>query len=162
MSTQTFMFGSGLSFLVSFIGLLIYFRISSSLAVVDISSRTMVKSVRRMDALYGGIVGLGGLTLVHSFMSAQAGEFGLALAESVLLLGISVLLYGIWLYRDANYAIFQAKRISKKRMIKEKPLNMIPPFRCYSAPIQVVESPFQTTPALRAPLLDPGQENSTT
>jgi len=117
MSTQTFMFGSGLSFLVSFIGLLIYFRISSSLAVVDISSKATVKSVRRMDMLYGVIVGLGGLTLVHSFLSAQAGQFGLALAESVLLLGISVLLYGIWLYRDANYAIIQAKRISKKRMI---------------------------------------------
>ena len=117
MNTQTFMFGSGLSFLVSFVGLLIYFRISSSLAVVDVSSKAMVKSIRRMDVLYGAIVGLGGLTLVHSYVSAQAGDFGLALGESVLLLGISVLLYGIWLYRDANYAIIQAKKLSKKRMI---------------------------------------------
>ena len=117
MSAETFVLGSGVSFLISFIGLLIYFKISSSLAVADVTSQGAARSIRRMDRLYVGIVGLGMLTLFHSFISAQAGNFGLAVAESVLVLGISVLLYGIWLYRDANYALIRAKSISRKRMI---------------------------------------------
>ena len=37
--------------------------------------------------------------------------------ESVLLLGIAVLLYGLWLYRDASYSVLHRLSISRKRMI---------------------------------------------
>ncbi len=104
------------SFLISFIGLLLYFKISSGLSITRGSQAQLTRGIRRLDYLYLGVVGIAGLTVVHSYMSAGAGNYDLAVLESVLLLGISLILYGIWLYRDATSAILQSQAVSRRRM----------------------------------------------
>jgi len=103
-------------FLVSFVGLLIYFRISSGMSFTRGSEEELHRGIRKLDYLYGGIVSLAGLTILHSYVSAGSGEYGLAVAESVLVLGISLILYGIWLYRDAASSILSTQRINRRRM----------------------------------------------
>jgi len=105
------------SFIVSFLGLLLYFRISSGLSITSGSQAQLMRGIRRLDYLYVGVVGLVGLTLIHSYVSAGAGDYNLAVLESVLLLGISLILYGIWLYRDATSTILQSQAVSRRRMI---------------------------------------------
>ncbi|MFW9976160.1 MAG: hypothetical protein ACFFDQ_12890, partial [Candidatus Thorarchaeota archaeon] len=105
------------SFIISFFGLLVYFRISSGLSITSGSQAQLMRGIRRLDYLYLGVVGLVGLTLIHSYVSAGAGEYNLAVLESVLLLGISLILYGIWLYRDATSTILQSQAVSRRRMI---------------------------------------------
>ncbi|MFW9925551.1 MAG: hypothetical protein ACFFDM_02170 [Candidatus Thorarchaeota archaeon] len=105
------------SFLVSFIGLLLYFKIASGLSITRGSQEQLMRGIRRLDYLYLGVVGLAGLTLVHSYVSAGSGDYNLAVLESVLLLGISLILYGIWLYRDATSTILQSQAVSRRRMI---------------------------------------------
>ncbi len=116
MSPETFTLGSGLSFLISLVGFLIYFKVSSSISARG-TGKDLHRSIRRMDIIYVSIVALAGLVLLHSVLSAEAGQYSLAVAESVLLLGISVLLYGIWLYRDANSAILDTGHVSTRRMV---------------------------------------------
>jgi hypothetical protein len=103
-------------FIISFVGLVIYFRISSGLSFTRGSQEDLLKGLRKLDYLYGFIVALAGLTIVHSYISAGSGDFGLAVLESVLLLGISLILYGIWLYRDASSSILYTQKISRRRM----------------------------------------------
>jgi len=105
------------SFLISFLGLLVYFRISSGLSITSGSQAQLARGIRRLDYLYVGVVGLVGITLVHSYVSAGAGDYSLAVLESVLLLGISLILYGIWLYRDATSTILQSQAVSRRRML---------------------------------------------
>jgi hypothetical protein len=106
----------GIVFLISFIGLWIYFRISSGLSFTRGSQEQLLRGLRRLDYLYGVIVALAGLTIGHSYVSAGSGNYGLAVLESVLLLGISLILYGIWLYRDAASSVLHSQRISRRRM----------------------------------------------
>ncbi|MFW9793378.1 MAG: hypothetical protein ACFFEE_03670, partial [Candidatus Thorarchaeota archaeon] len=106
----------GIVFLISFIGLWIYFRISSGLSFTRGSQEQLLRGLRRLDYLYGFIVALAGLTIFHSYVSAGSGNYGLAVLESVLLLGISLILYGIWLYRDASSSVLHSQRISRRRM----------------------------------------------
>ncbi|MFX1472138.1 MAG: FG-GAP repeat domain-containing protein [Promethearchaeota archaeon] len=106
-----------ISFLISFLGLLIYFRISSGLSITRGSQENLLRGLRKLDYLYGGVVALAGLTIFHSYVLAGAGEYGLAVAESILVLGISLILYGIWLYRDASSSILATQNISRRRMI---------------------------------------------
>jgi hypothetical protein len=105
------------SFLISFIGLLLYFKIASGLSITRGSQAQLTRGIRRLDYLYLGVVGLAGLTVVHSYISAAAGNYDLAVLESVLLLGISLILYGVWLYRDATSAILQSQAVSRRRMV---------------------------------------------
>jgi hypothetical protein len=105
------------SFIVSFIGLLIYFRISSGLSITRGTQEQLSRGLKRLDYLYVGVVGLAGLTLVHSYILAGAMDYNLAVLESVLLLGISLILYGIWLYRDASATILQSQAVSRRRMV---------------------------------------------
>jgi len=105
------------SFLVSFIGLLLYFKIASGLSITRGSQEQLIRGLRRLDYLYLGVVGLAALTLVHSYASAGAADYNLAVLESVLLLGISLILYGIWLYRDATSTILQSQAVSRRRMV---------------------------------------------
>ncbi|MHA1958573.1 MAG: hypothetical protein ACW968_16830 [Candidatus Thorarchaeota archaeon] len=72
--------------------------------------------MRKLDYLYIGVVGLAGLTFFHSYLSAGAGDYGLAVAESVLMLGFSLILNGIWLYRDASSTILSTQKIDRRRM----------------------------------------------
>ncbi len=104
------------SFLISFIGLLLYFKISSGLSITSGSQAQLIRGIRRLDYLYLGVVGLATLTVFHSYVSAGAGNYDLAVLESVLLLGISLILYGIWLYRDATSTILQSQAVSRRRM----------------------------------------------
>ncbi|MHA2300443.1 MAG: hypothetical protein ACXACD_05770, partial [Candidatus Thorarchaeota archaeon] len=106
-----------ISFLISFIGLLIYFRISSGLSITRGSQENLLRGLRKLDYLYGGVVALAGLTIFHSYMMAGAGEYGIAVAESILLLGISLILYGVWLYRDSSSSILATQNISRRRMV---------------------------------------------
>jgi hypothetical protein len=105
------------SFLISFIGLLVYFRISSGLSITRGTQEQLTRGLRKLDYLYLGVVGFAGLTVVHSYISAGAGDYSLAVLESVLLLGISLILYGIWLYRDASSTILQSQAVSRRRML---------------------------------------------
>ena len=116
MNAQSFGFISLGSFLISFIGLLLYFKISSGLSITRGSQTQLARGIRRLDYLYLGVVGLAALTVFHSYMSAGAGNYDLAVLESVLLLGISLILYGIWLYRDATSTILQSQAVSRRRM----------------------------------------------
>ncbi|MFW9964836.1 MAG: hypothetical protein ACFFCX_14805 [Candidatus Sifarchaeia archaeon] len=105
------------SFLISFIGLLLYFKIASGLSITRGSQEQLIRGIRKLDYLYVGVVGLAGLTVFHSYVSAGAGNYDLAVLESVLLLGISLILYGIWLYRDATSTILQSQAVSRRRML---------------------------------------------
>jgi hypothetical protein len=105
------------SFLISFIGLLIYFRISSGLSITRGSQENLLRGLRRLDYLYGTVVALAGLTIFHSYVLAGAGEYGLAVVESILVLGISLILYGIWLYRDSSSSILATQNIGRRRMV---------------------------------------------
>ncbi|MFX1369651.1 MAG: hypothetical protein ACFFAY_13730, partial [Promethearchaeota archaeon] len=106
-----------ISFLISLIGLLVYFRISSGLSLTKGSQENLLRGLRKLDYLYIGVVGLAGLTIAHSYVSAGTGQYGLAVAESILVLGISLILYGIWLYRDASSSILAIQKIDKRRMV---------------------------------------------
>jgi hypothetical protein len=97
--------------------MVVYFRMASSLSVDDRSKESLKKSVRNLDRLYVVVVIASGLGLVSSYMTYQAGEYGLALILTVALLGGSVLLYGLWLYRDAMSAVLVHRRLSRKRMV---------------------------------------------
>jgi protocatechuate 3,4-dioxygenase beta subunit len=104
-------------FMISFVGMAIYFRISSGLSLTRGSQEELLKGIRRLDYLYGTIVGLAGLTILHSYLSAGAGNYALAVLESVLVLGISLILYGVWLYRDASSTILHTQRVNRRRML---------------------------------------------
>lgn len=115
--TQTqFMYGIALSLLISLVGMMLYFKVAS---IVTTSSRTPMsvsRSVKRLDITYVAILGVGAIIMLHSRLTGAAGQYGMALAESILLIGIAVLLYGLWLYRDAYSAILQLHKLSKRRM----------------------------------------------
>ncbi len=117
MSTQTFTLGTGISFMISFIGMIIYFKLTRSFSVEGKTIETLKKGIKKLDILYGFILSVSAIVLLHSFVTAAAQNYSLAVVESVLLLGASLLLYGIWLYRDANSSILVNNRISKRRMI---------------------------------------------
>jgi hypothetical protein len=104
-------------FMISFVGMAIYFRISKGLSITRGSQEQLLRGIRRLDYLYGGIVGLAGLTILHSYVSAGAGNYALAVLESVLVLGISLILYGVWLYRDASSSILHTQRVNRRRML---------------------------------------------
>ncbi|MFW9869456.1 MAG: hypothetical protein ACFFFO_07495 [Candidatus Thorarchaeota archaeon] len=116
-STDVIGLGIGVSFFLSLFGMVLYFRMASSMSVDDKSEKGLKKAVRNIDRLYLVIVIACGLGLVSSYGMYQAGEYGLALVLTVALLGASVLLYGLWLYRDAMSAILVKRSLSRKRMI---------------------------------------------
>jgi hypothetical protein len=109
--------GVGASFVLSLIGMVMYFRMASSMRVDDKSKEALKKSVRNMDRLYLVIVLASGLGLAASYNMYLYGEYGLALVLTVALLGSSVLLYGLWLYRDATDAVLVRRSLRRRRMI---------------------------------------------
>jgi hypothetical protein len=117
LGVSSFSFLGGGSFLISLIGLLIYFRLASSMRVKDKSMSAVEKSVRQIDRVYGIIVFGGALSLAGSFAAANIGEYVIALGLTIVLLGVSILLYGIWLYRDAISSVYVKGALDKKRMV---------------------------------------------
>jgi uncharacterized membrane protein len=116
MSTEAISLGAGLSFILSLIGMFVYFRLAASTRVDDKSVEGLRKSVKRMDRLYALIVVASGIGLVGSYMYYSVAEYGLALVLTIVLLGSSVLLYGLWLYRDAVSAVLIKGALSRGRM----------------------------------------------
>jgi hypothetical protein len=116
-STETIGLGVGASFVLSLIGMVMYFRMSSSMRVEDKSKEELKKSVRNLDGLYLAIIIASGLGIVASYGTYMSGDYGIALILTVALLGASVLLYGLWLYRDAMSAVLVKGTLSRGRMI---------------------------------------------
>jgi len=116
MSTNSLSIGAGASFVLSLIGMVIYFRLASSMRVEDKSLEGRKKSLKNMDRLYLLIVLVSGAGLVGSYSMYTAGDYAVALILTVALLGCSVLLYGLWLYRDATAAMLVRGSLSRKRM----------------------------------------------
>ncbi|MDH4213773.1 MAG: hypothetical protein OEV85_07620 [Candidatus Thorarchaeota archaeon] len=116
MDAQTVASFAGISFAVSLIGMFIYFRISPSLRRTGTSKEELRKSVKRMDRLYLMIVFASALGILTSWGFNSIGDYAGALILTVALLGASVLLYGLWLYRDAVSAVMIRGTLSRKRM----------------------------------------------
>lgn len=106
-----------LSFVFSLIGMFLYFRLAPTLRSKGTSKEELRKSVKRMDRLYLLIVLISAVGLFGSILLYSFGEYGGALILTVVLLGASVLLYGLWLYRDAVSAVMIKGALNRKRMI---------------------------------------------
>ncbi len=117
MSTQSISLGAGLSFLLSIIGMFVYFRIASSTRIDDESVEGLQRSVKRMDRIYLLMALVSGVGLVSSYWYYIQAELGLALVLTVALLGMSVLMYGLWLYRDAVSAVLVKGALSRGRIV---------------------------------------------
>jgi hypothetical protein len=117
MSTQSISLGAGLSFLLSLIGMFVYFRIASSTRIDDESVEGLQKSVKRMDRIYLVMVLVSGIGLVSSYWYYLQAELGLALVLIIALLGMSVLMYGLWLYRDAVSAVLVKGALTRSRIV---------------------------------------------
>ncbi|MHA1135780.1 MAG: hypothetical protein ACTSSE_04770 [Candidatus Thorarchaeota archaeon] len=107
----------GLSFILSLLGMFLYFRLAPTLRRTGSTKEEMEKSVKRMDRLYLLIVLVSAAGLVGSMGLYSMGDYGGALILTVVLLGSSVLLYGLWLYRDAVSAVMVKGALNRKRMI---------------------------------------------
>jgi hypothetical protein len=70
-----------------------------------------------MDRLYFLIVLISAAGLFGSMQLYSIGDYGGALILTVMLLGASVLLYGLWLYRDAVSAVMIKGTLNRKRML---------------------------------------------
>ena len=106
-----------LSFVVSLVGMFLYFRLAPTLRRTGTSKKELEKSVKRMDMLYIVIVLVSAAGLVGSMVSYSVGDYSGALILTVVLLGGSVLLYGLWLYRDAVSAVMVKGALNRKRMV---------------------------------------------
>ncbi|MFW9932737.1 MAG: hypothetical protein ACFFDR_08775, partial [Candidatus Thorarchaeota archaeon] len=106
----------GIVLIISLAGMGIYFRIASSISIESKNSEDAEQGTRKLDIIYGVVLVTSMLIFVHSLAMGSVGEFAFAVFESILLLGLSVLLYGIWLYRDSYSAILQRGSLSKGRM----------------------------------------------
>jgi hypothetical protein len=117
LSTQSISLGAGLSFLLSLIGMFVYFRIASTTRIDDESVEGLQKSVKRMDRIYLLMVLVSGIGLVSSYWYYMQAELGLALVLTIALLGMSVLMYGLWLYRDAVSAVLVKGVLNRSRIV---------------------------------------------
>jgi hypothetical protein len=117
MTPETITIGAGASFLLSLIGMFIYFRISSSTRIADESIEGLTHSIRNMDRIYLLMSIACGAGLIVSYLYYLLLEFGLALVYTITLLGGSVLLYGLWLYRDAVSAVMIDGKLSRQRIL---------------------------------------------
>ncbi|MFX1472171.1 MAG: hypothetical protein ACFFBM_06685, partial [Promethearchaeota archaeon] len=108
--------GAGLSFLLSIIGMFVYFRISASTRIDDESVEGLRRSVRRMDRIYLLMAIGSGAGLIASYWYFMQAELGLALVLTLALLGMSVLMYGLWLYRDAVSAVLIKGALNRGRI----------------------------------------------
>jgi hypothetical protein len=117
MEPSSLAIGGGLSLLISLIGMILYFRVASSLTAITETDERFVKSTRTLDRVYIAVLAAGGLVFFHSLVSSSVQNYSLALAETVILLGVSVLLYGLWLYRDAYSSILLTDKISRRRIV---------------------------------------------
>jgi hypothetical protein len=116
LDAQTAFSFTGISFALSLIGMFVYFRVAPSLRRAGTSKEGVQKSVKRMDRLYLAIVLASALGILGAMGLNSIGDYGGALILTVVLLGSSVLLYGLWLYRDAVAAVMVRGTLSRKRV----------------------------------------------
>ncbi len=117
MTIDTLSSFAAISFLISLIGMFLYFRLAPTMRRTGSTIEELKKSVKRMDRLYILIVLASAAGLIGSMWFYSIGEYGGALILTVVLLGTSVLLYGLWLYRDAVSAVMIRGSLNRKRMI---------------------------------------------
>ncbi|MHA1907427.1 MAG: hypothetical protein ACW98Y_09050, partial [Candidatus Thorarchaeota archaeon] len=108
---------AGAAFLFSFLGLFLYFKLASSMRIQEESTETIENSVKQMDRLYMAIVGVTGAGAITSVFAYFAASYELAVMIAIGILGASILLYGIWLYRDSVASILVYDKLNRKRMI---------------------------------------------
>ncbi|MFW9844345.1 MAG: hypothetical protein ACFFEV_07205, partial [Candidatus Thorarchaeota archaeon] len=116
LGTVEISFAAGLSLFLSLIGMILFVKVSSVISTSPRDADEIMNSIKQLDRIYVILVALSGLVFLHSWNLYQLGEYGYALIESLILLGSSVLLYGLWLYRDAYSSILVLGRISKRRV----------------------------------------------
>ncbi len=117
MDVTTYGISAGFAFLLSILGLFGYFKLSSSMRIQETSIDATEKSVKRMDRLYIAIVGITGASALTSWVAYTAANYEFAVGFAITVLGSSILLYGIWLYRDSVASILVDDRINRKRMV---------------------------------------------
>jgi hypothetical protein len=117
MDVTAYSVGAGVAFLFSIFGLIGYFKLASSIRVEERSIEATEKSVKRMDHLYIAIVAVTGASGVMSWFAYTAASYELAVGLAIVVLGFSVLLYGLWLYRDSVASILVDDKINRKRMV---------------------------------------------
>jgi len=98
-------------------GMLIYFKLASTMKIGEQSIEGVRKSVRRLDLVYLLIVIASGVGVIGSIAYYNAGNYASAVLVTIILLGASVLLYGLWLYRDAVSAVMIKGTLSRKRIV---------------------------------------------
>jgi len=115
-STQISM-AAGLSLLLSLIGMFLFVKVSSVVSTKPRKDEDVTRSINQLDRIYVIIIAASVLIFLHSYSLSLEGAYIYSLLESILLLGSSVLLYGLWLYRDAYSSILRTGKISKKRVV---------------------------------------------
>jgi hypothetical protein len=109
-------FAAGLSLLISLIGMVLFVKVSSVVTTAPSRGDDVSRSISHLDGIYGIVVVASGALFLHSWVLYTDGAYIYALIESVILLGASVLLYGLWLYRDAYSSILLRGRIDRRRV----------------------------------------------
>ncbi|MFW9849837.1 MAG: hypothetical protein ACFFF4_11895 [Candidatus Thorarchaeota archaeon] len=116
-SIPTYGITAGIAFLFSLFGLFVYFKVASSMGIEDETTANIEKSVKQMDRLYNAIVGVTGAGAIVSWLAYHSAAYEIAVILAISVLGASVLLYGIWLYRDSVASILVNDRLDKRRMV---------------------------------------------
>lgn len=116
MSVEQLSIAGGLALLLSLIGMILFIKVSSVVTTSPRKVEEVTKSISQLDRIYALLVACSGLLFLHSWSLYTSGEIGFAVIESIILLGASVLLYGLWLYRDAYSSILLQGHLSKRRI----------------------------------------------
>ena len=117
LDVETYGLSAGAAFLFSILGLFMYFKMASSMRVQEETSDTIKKSVTQMDRLYLLIVGVTGAAAVTSVYAYISASYEIAVILAISILGLSILLYGLWLYRDSVASILVYDKLGRRRMI---------------------------------------------
>ncbi|MHA2425156.1 MAG: hypothetical protein ACXAEF_10230 [Candidatus Thorarchaeota archaeon] len=104
-----------LSLLVSLIGMILFVKVSSVISTKPRQEDDVTSSINQLDRIYVVIVAISAVVFIHSWNLYTTGAYEYAMVESLILLGSSVLMYGIWLYRDAYSSILLKRSFDKKR-----------------------------------------------
>ncbi|MFW9849984.1 MAG: hypothetical protein ACFFF4_12675 [Candidatus Thorarchaeota archaeon] len=107
---------TGLSLFLSLLGMILFVKVSSVISTSPRKTDDVQGSIRQLDRIYGVIIAVSGFLFIHSWVLYTQEAYAYALIESIILLGSSVLLYGLWLYRDAYSSILQRGNISRGRV----------------------------------------------
>ncbi|MFW9919398.1 MAG: carboxypeptidase-like regulatory domain-containing protein [Candidatus Thorarchaeota archaeon] len=116
LSIEQVSMAAGFALLLSLIGMILFVKVSSVVTTSPRKIEEVTRSINQLDKIYAVIIASSGLLFLHSWLISSEGNFGLAVIESIILLGASVLLYGLWLYRDAYSSILLQGQLSKRRI----------------------------------------------